>query len=118
MLINLYIHTVDFPTKPIITNISAASTSITISWDQDDSSDVFWYELRYNITIRECENYTGEGNKVINSSLRSYTFENSSKTPVEEDSVYSILLIAVNSDGRSEATIPEILTQGNGSYVD
>ena len=82
------------------------------------SSDVFWYELRYNFTIRECENYTGEGNKMINSSFRSFTLENNSETPVEEDSVYSIFLIAMNSDGRSEASVPEISTQGDGSYVD
>ena len=84
------------------------------------SSALHWYELQYNFTIRACENYTGEGNKVIN---RSFTLENTSETPVEEDSIYtdsiySILLIAVNLDGRSEASVPEISTQRDGSYVD
>ena len=119
MLINLYIcTTVDLPAKPIITNVSAASTTITITWEQDLSSEEFWYELRYNFTIRACENYTEKGNKVINRSFRSFTLENTSETPVEEDSNYSILLIAVNSAGRSEASVPEISTQRDGSYVD
>lgn len=81
------------------------------------SSALPWYELQYNFTIRGCENYTGEGNVVINGSLRSYTLENSSETPVEEDGVYSIIIIAVNADGRSEASIPEISTMGDGMML-
>ena len=113
-----YLNVVDLPAIPMITNVSASSTSITITWKQNLSSDDFWYELRYNFTIRTCENYTGEGNRVINSSFRSFTLENTSETPMEEDSIYSILLIAVNSAGRSEASVCEISTQRDGSYVD
>ena len=101
----------------MITDASASSKSISIIWDQDSFSDLFWYELRYNFTIRGCDNYTGEGHEVINGSLRSYTLENSSETPVEEDSVYNIVLIAVNIDGNSEASIPEISTLGDGMLI-
>ena len=103
---------------PVITNVSAYSNSITITWEQDLSSDLFWYELQYNFTIIECnsENNTREWTDTINSSFRSYTLRNSSETPVEEDGVYSIFLIAVNSDGRSEASIPEILTLEDGMF--
>ena len=97
--------------------MSASSDSITITWNQDLSSEVFSYELRYNFTIRGCENYTGEGSKVINGSLRSYTLRNSSETLVEEDSVYNILLIAMNSDGNSEANISDITTQGASKLI-
>ena len=113
-----YLNVVDLPAMPVITNVSASSISITITWKQNLSSDDFWYELRYNFTIRACENYAGEGNRVINSSFRSFTLENTSETPVEEDSIYSILLIAVNSAGRSEASVCETSTQRDGSYVD
>ena len=109
---------VDLPAMPVITNVSVYSTSITFNWEQDLSSDVFYYELQYNFTIRECysEGNTKEWIYVIidNSSLSSYTLENSSESPVEEDSVYSIILIAVNSDGVSEAIVTKISTQGAG----
>ena len=115
--IKLPLRVVDLPAIPVITNVSASSNSITITWNQDSSSDVFSYELRYNFTIRGCENYTGEGSKVINGSLRSYTLRNSSETLVEEDSVYNILLIAMNSDGNSEANISDITTQGASKLI-
>ena len=105
---------VDLPTAPLIKNVSAGSTNITITWERDLSSALPWYELQYNFTIGGCENYTGEGNVVINGSLESYTLENSSEAPVEEDGVYSIIIIAVNADGRSEASIPEISAMGDG----
>ena len=51
---------------------------------------------------------------MISGNLTSYTLRNSSETPVEEDSVYNIFLIAVNSDGRSMANITEISTLKDG----
>ena len=108
---------------PVITNVSASSTSITINWNQNLSSDVFWYELRYNFTIKECysENivntWSNEWIDIINGSLTSYTLTNSSETPIEEDSAYDIFLTAVNSDGRSEASTTEISTLGAGMLI-
>ena len=113
----LNVHVVDLPVVPEITNVSVSSNSITISWDQDSYTEVFWYELSYNFTIKGCENYTGEGTIVINGSLRSYTLMNSSETPVEENSVYSIIITAVNSDGESEPNITDISTPGAGVLV-
>ena len=81
------------------------------------SSALHWYKLEYNFTIRDCENYTSEGNEVINGNLTSYTLKNSSETPVEEDSAYNIFLTAVNSDGRSEASITQISTLGAGMVI-
>ena len=100
---------------PVITNVLANSTSITINWTQNLSSDVFWYELRYNFTIEEC--YSENASKWINGSLTSYTLKNSSETPVEEDSAYDIFLTAVNSDGRSEASTTQISTLGAGMLI-
>ena len=106
----------DLPAMPVITDVSANSTSITINWNQSLSSDVFWYELRYNFTIKECYS-ENNASKWINGSLTSYTLRNSSETPVEEDSAYSIFLTAVNSDGRSEASTTEISTLGAGMFI-
>ena len=102
---------------PVITNVSANSTSITINWMQNLSSDVFWYELRYNFTINECYSENNEWIDMIDGSLTSYTLRNSSETPVEEDSVYSIFLKAVNSDGRSKASTTQISTLGAGMLI-
>ena len=107
---------------PVITNVSANTTSITINWNQNLSSDVFWYELQYNFTIEECysENNTWSNEWIdimINGSLTSYTLRNSSETLVEEDSAYNIFLTAVNSDGRSEASTTQISTLGAGMLI-
>jgi hypothetical protein len=108
---------VDLPAVPLITNVSAGSTYITITWERDLSGALHWYELEYTFTIRDCKYYTGEGNEVISNHLSNYTLRNSSETPVEEDSAYSIFLVAVNSDGRSEASVTEISTLKNGKLL-
>ena len=112
---NLYT-VVDLPAAPTIIDISSESSSITITWEQDLSSDVLWYEIQYNFTIRECPgNSRNVWNVTINdSSLRSYTLANSTDTPVEEDSDYFIMLTAVNSDGKSEPIVIETSTLAAG----
>ena len=116
MTVHALLILVDLPTAPPIKNVSAGSTNITITWERDLSS-ALWYELQYNFTIRGCENHTGKGNVVISGSFKNYILMNSSETPVEEDSVYSIIIIAVNSDGRSEASIHEISTLRDGMVL-
>lgn len=113
----IYLNVVDLPAMPVITNVTASSTSITVTWDQNISSDVIWYELQYNFTIRECEirsNNVEIG--IIDGSLRNYTLENSTATPVEEDSAYTIFLSAINFDGTSGTSITEISTQGSSEF--
>ena len=60
------------------------------------------YKIKYNFTVNECSSDNkGKSRQVIipivNSSLRSYTINDSSDNPVEEDSIYNISLTAVNS---------------------
>ena len=98
---------------PVITHVSAGSKSIIITWDQDLSSEVQWYELQYNFTIRECEIRSGNVEVgMIDRFLRKYTLENSTETPIEEDSAYTVFLSAVNFDGTSDTNMSEISTQG------
>ena len=102
---------------PNITNVTASSTSITITWDQNTTSDIIWYELRYNFIIRGCEiqsdNYTID---TIEGSRRNYTLEHSTETPVEEYSVYTIFLSANNFDGASDTSIMEASTQESSEF--
>ena len=88
---------------PTITEVSPNYASINITWEQDISSNVTSYELRYIFTIKECpDNISSSGKVKINdSTLRHFTLENSAETPVEEDAVYNISLTAVNLAGKS-----------------
>ena len=83
------------------------------------SSDVLWYELEYNFTIRECQDNSGNvwNVRINDGSLRSYTLANSTDTPVEEDSDYFIMFTAVNSDGKSEPVTTETSTLATGIQI-
>ena len=103
---------------PMITSVSSSSTSFTITWEQDPSSDVVTsYELCCNYSIRECPDIINSGWSVTISdgSLRSYTVMNSTETPVEEDSVYNISITAVNSAGKNVSRVfMNLTTPGAG----
>ena len=90
------------------------SDSITFLWKQDFEIDT--YEIQYNFAIKECQGDNTEfWNVTINGSLRNFTLENSTDTPVEEDSIYTIYLTAKTSDGRSETSIlSDIITERAG----
>ena len=118
LVLIIIIIAVDVPAMPnIITNVTASSTSITITWNQNTTSDVVWYELRYNFIIRGCEiwsdNYTID---MINGSRRNYTLEDSTATPVEENSAYTIFLSAINFDGAIDTCTIKLLTQGSSEF--
>ena len=65
------------------------------------------YEINYEFSVIECGVDGGSFGPVTvtvnNGSLRRYTLNSSSSTPVQEDSRYFITLTAVNSVTRSEA---------------
>ena len=83
------------------------TTSILLTWEQPEGS-VDSYILNYEFTVTECMNNEGTFPPVTatiaDGSLREYTIENSVDTPVEEDSVYSITLRAVNTVDTSESS--------------
>lgn len=110
--------TVGPPLPPVITETSFESTSISISWQDDDTVD--HYEIQYNFTVRECANdmdmqITSIGPQMI--MANSYVLLNGTETRVEEDSNYSISLTAVNSIGKSQATIITNMTLEAGKVV-
>ena len=102
-----------FPTNLRVTQFLA--TSINLTWNQPQGADaVDSYEINYSYTVIECATEEGFFPAVtvreVDGSLRSYTIMNSSTTPVEEDSIYSISLTAVNSVGRSESSNTVMVT--------
>ena len=94
-----------------------AVTSITLTWMQPGGPEVESYEINYSYILNECSGVRDPQVTVTlsNSSLRSYTIENGPETPVEEDSEYSISLIAINSVGRSPASDTRVTTDEAGT---
>ena len=96
-------------TPPSPTNLAATATatSIILTWTPPEPIDlVHRYEITYTYTIRGC---SGVNETVIvsvnDSSVRSHTIQNSPETPVEEDSVYTASLVAVDDAGINSSTI-------------
>ena len=114
--INYYI-TAPLP-APVKIRASAQATSISLTWEQPPGvDDVESYEIIYNYTVHECRaesdsNNFSTVNVTLSGSLKNYTILNSLVTPVEEDSTYTISLMAANrSTGeRSEATTVTVTT--------
>ena len=96
---------------PPPTNLVATpmTTSIRLTWNPPGGTDdvpVNSYEINYEYSVIQC---SGEGGsfppitiRMIDGSLREYTIENSTITPVEEESKYNIILRAVNPVDTSE----------------
>ena len=92
---------------------ATTATSITLTWDHLEGSDVESYEISYTYVINECGSNIRDPQVTVtltNGSQRSYIIENGTNTPVEEDSDYSISLIAIHSMGRSPAAMILVTT--------
>ena len=94
------------------------TTSILLTWEQPEGS-VDSYILDYEFSINECSGNQGTVRKTISDgSLRMYTIVNSTDTLVEEDSMYYITLIAVNSVDTSEpSNSARVNTRIAGGYT-
>ena len=81
------------------------------------------YEINYRFQINECirDGETASFLPVMvmltNGSQRSYTIMNSSTTPVEEDSDYTITITAVNSVGRSATSNAAMSTTAQAGNI-
>ena len=90
------------PTDLLVSRPSLA-TSISLSWEQPLGADhdaVQSYQINYNYTLNEC--FKDSVGRIMQGSVnvgnvRTYNLSNSSQTPVEEDSVYSITVTAINN---------------------
>ena len=98
------------PSQPINLTAVPASKSISISWAIKDQEIIHSYHLQYSYIIRECHN--------INSSLMNMSLEKSGTNyklkGLEEDSSFSISLVAVNPAGTSEEAIVMANTTQSG----
>ena len=91
--------------QPSITNQSFDSNFIAIYWKQDNVVES--YKIQYNFTIKQCaDEMDYESNEIILAgNIYNYTIHNETSMRVEENSVYNISVIAVNSDVSSPAAI-------------
>ena len=89
------------PTNLVVSSLSA--TSISLTWDQPLGADaVDGFMITYTYEVNECRDENPKPFPPVtvtlnNGSLRGYTITNSSLSPVEEDSVFTISVTAVNS---------------------
>ena len=95
-----YIAPLPPPTNLAVSNRSPA-TSIGLTWDQPLGADaVNGFEITYTYVVNECSStlpFPPVTVTLNTGSLRGYTITNSSLSPVEEDSVFTISVTAVNS---------------------
>lgn len=100
----LFFHVAVPPSHPVITNTSFGSNSIAINWQRDDA--VEYYQIQYNFTIRECKfsSKVNMQNRTVNTT-KSGIVLNGPSDGIEEDSDYNISLIAINSNGNSQANM-------------
>lgn len=87
--------------------VNSTATSISLTWDQLQGADaVDGFEINYSFTIIECDvnGNTEVAVMVPDGTVREHIIINSSTTPIEEDSMYTISLTAMNTVNSSEAS--------------
>ena len=77
------------------------------------------FEINYLYFINECgsANFPSVTVPVNDGTLRSYALNNSPSSPVDEDSVFRILLTAVNSVTRSRPSQPALTTTAEAGIL-
>ena len=96
---------------PVLTDATATSTTIALSWTQDSSS-VDSYTVSYTYTIRRCSSGPVTGREEISDgNARSFTL-----LDLEEDSDYKITLTAVNAAGQLTSNQITTTTSEVGKY--
>ena len=77
------------------------------------------YVITYTYAVRGCPEVNETVIVSVNdSSIQSYTIQNSPEAPVEEDSVYSVSLLAVDNAGLNSSMISTtIQTLQAGIYI-
>lgn len=90
-----------------------------LTWEQHRGKDVVdSYRVSYKYIVKQCSRLSQNYTVLLNSSsLRSYNLINSSTTPVEEDSLYIIMLSAMNSIAQSENVVINVTTVQAGMYI-
>ena len=74
-------------------------------WEYPEETAVDGFNISYTFTFNECGGFEQTASVLLSdSSLRSYTITNNSATPVEEDSRYTITMVAVNGTSMSESS--------------
>ena len=97
---------------PVLMDATATSTTIALSWTQSGSS-VDNYTLSYNYTIRRCGSGPVSGSvEISDGNARRFTL-----TELEEDSDYTITLIAISTSGQRTSNQITTTTDTAGLYI-
>ena len=95
-----------------------------ITWIQPEGEQIVNYEMAYLYVVRNCSNdeilpqYRTLDRRLIDGSAMQYILANSTLTPVEEYSDYTIYLTAVSARGRSsQSTTTTATTQQSGKLT-
>ena len=110
-------HLAGVPSTP--TAVMTYNDSISISWNQQNQDVVTRYEINYSYTVNHCPQYRPVQNTIVNvsGSMRIYTLLNTSENPIEEDSIYTITITAINPAGRSRASTGVLYTLPSGGCL-
>ena len=100
------------PSQPINLTAVPASKSISISWAIKAQDVVHSYHLLYSFVIRECHVNSNVMNMSLTISGTHYDLQD-----LEEDSRFSISLVAVNPAGTSEGAIVMANTTQSGIHI-
>ena len=99
---------------------NSRATSISLTWMQPTDDFVDSYEIFYTYNIYQCNGVEGTFPSVTipisDGAQRSYMITNSPTTPVEEDSMYTIMLTAISNGTRSNPASTQTDTQTAGIY--
>ena len=97
---------------------TSTATSISLSWTQPPGDSIDSYEITYSYTINQCDGVEGAFPPITilvsSGTQRSYEITNSPSTPVEEDSMYDIELVAISNGTKSIPSSTQTSTQPAG----
>ena len=100
-----------------------STNSISLSWNQpDQESDVVMimsYHINYSYTVNYGCQLSVSNNFTVNigGNLRNYTLLNTSENLIEEDSIYTISITAINPVGSSQASTTVQTLPSGGSLL-
>ena len=96
--------------SPNVTSISSNATSIALTWTQSLGEVVDQYIIAYSFTERDC-GFSGSNSVRLSGLIRSYRQADG----VQENSDYTVGIIAKNAAGNSTLIIASVTTAAAGN---
>ena len=109
-LLSLFLSPPGPPDIPVITQLQANTTSISLSWEEppDNNAPI----LRYDVTLEVVDDVRGNTPLVFTTASNTTELSLDGLTPF---TVYSVQVVAVNSVGSSASSVPMTVMTAEGS---